>query len=260
MKTCFYFVLWILIYPILGLFGNESIYEHSFFIALVVVYGISWLLNRSMPKTLLYERVCQIAPVLEEVYTGNVQSFSKRLSKDAVIETVTAIYFCITTVVIGIAVFRAGVNDWFALLVFGFFTVGAITRSTRLVNARFRLKSNPTPEQCMEIAEETYGLDYASYYESHLNSNYEEMFPPRPKHYKAFQIFSIVIASIAAILGLFYILSSIFIVIPGPSFEIVGLVAMYILYGSLASYFGIKDVIDIGSAMRSKSPAAIASL
>ena len=94
MKTSFYFVLWILIYPILGLFNN------AFIVALAIVWGLSWLLNRIMPVTLTYERASQIAPVLEDVYTGNVSAFMKRLSRESNIEIVTAIYFIVTTIVI----------------------------------------------------------------------------------------------------------------------------------------------------------------
>lgn len=52
MKTSFYFVLWILIYPILGLFNNTVINDNAFIVALAVVWGFSWLLNRIMPETL----------------------------------------------------------------------------------------------------------------------------------------------------------------------------------------------------------------
>lgn len=80
MKTSFYFVLWILIYPILGLFNNSFIYNNAFIVALAIVWGLSWLLNRIMPDTLTYERVLQVAPILEDVYTGNVASLRSVLS------------------------------------------------------------------------------------------------------------------------------------------------------------------------------------
>lgn len=63
MKTSFYFVLWILIYPILGLFNNRFIDNNAFIVALAIVWGLSWLLNRMMPDTLTYERVSQFAPI-----------------------------------------------------------------------------------------------------------------------------------------------------------------------------------------------------
>lgn len=139
MKTSFYFVLWIMIYPILGLFNNSFIDNNAFVVALVAVWGLSWLLNQVMPKTLTYERVTQVAPILEDVYTGNVASFGKRLTRESIIELVTAIYFTLTTILICVAVFVVGINDWIALIVFGLFTFGAINRAITLIKAKSSL-------------------------------------------------------------------------------------------------------------------------
>ena len=252
MKTSFYFVLWILIYPILGLINNSFIDNNSFIVALAIVWGLSWLLNRLMPETLTYERVLHVAPIYEDVYSGNVQSFRKRLSREATIKTITAVYFIVSTIVIGIAVFKLGINDWIALAIFAFFSYGAIVRSGYLLKASSSLRSNPTPERCMEIADETYKLDYASYYEARQSAEYEEMFPPKPKCFKAFQIFSIIIASVVAILGLIYILMAAIIAFGNDSIEADALAGMYFLYSSLATYFGVKDFISCIQTLKHK--------
>lgn len=252
MKTSFYFVLWILIYPILGLLNNEFVNNNTFFVALVAVWGLSWLLNRVMPRTLTYERVSQTAPILEEVYTGNVNSFSKRLSSDTLIETVTAIYFSVTTLVLAMTIFLVGINNWVALIVFGFFTVGAVSRSIKLGKANAALQSNPTAEECMEIASDVYQLDYATYYEAHNGVDYADMLPPKPRYFRVFQIFSLVVAAIAIILGLLYILSGILIMFNGRSIETGALAGMYFLYGCLATYFGVKDCITIAKSLKRK--------
>lgn len=252
MKTSFYFVLWILIYPILGLFNNDFINNNAFIVALAAVWGLSWLLNRLMPKTLAYERASQIAPILEDVYTCNVASFGKRLTHDSSIELATAIYFAVTTIAIGIAVFIAGINDWFALIIFGFFTLGAIGRAIDFLKAKSSLNENPTGKQCMEIATETFKLDYASYYEQRQKVSYKEMLSPPPRHFKVFQIFSIIIAVIAALLGLIYITNAILIMLGSSSFEAGAFAGMYFLYGSLATYFGIKDIITISQYFKVK--------
>lgn len=244
MKTSFYFVLWILIYPILGLFHNSFIDNNAFVVALAIVWGLSWLLNRMMPDTLTYERVSQIAPILEDVYTGNISSFRKRLVRDCNIETVTAIYFVVTTVVIALAIFKAGVNDWVALVVFGFVTYGAISRSIMLTKARAGLKSNPTPEQCMEIADDTLKLDYASYYEARNGVSYQNVLPPKPKYFKAFKVFWVVISAIASLLGLLYIILGVLIMLSQTNLEAGAVAGMYFLYGSLAAYFGVKDFVS----------------
>lgn len=244
MKTSFYFVLWILIYPILGLFNNSFINNNAFIVALAVVWGISWLLNRVMPKNLAYERASQITPILEDVYTCNVASFKKRLSKATTIEIVRAVYFIVTTVVIALAILKAGINDLMALLIFGFFTFGAISRSITLLVAKSKLKSNPTPEQCMEIVDETYKLDYASYYEAHNGVSYHDMLPPKPRCFKTIKVFSIVIAAIASLLGLLHITLGIIIMLCQTSLEAGAIASMYFLYGFLAAYFGVKDLVS----------------
>ena len=243
MKTSFYFVLWILIYPILGLLNNSFIENNAFILAFAVVWGLSLLLNQIMPNTLSYERALNVAPILEDAYTGNVASFSKRLSKDATIELVTAIYFIVTTIVIAIAIFKAGVNNWIALLIFGFFTFGAISRSARLIKAKINLKNNPNPEQYMEIAEETYKLDYASYYEAHNGADYSHMMPEKPKYFKIFQVCSTIISAICTLLGAAYIILGV-ILFFGQPIEVQTIAGMYFLYGTLATYFGIKDFIS----------------
>lgn len=244
MKTSFYFALWILIYPILGLFNNSFIDNNAFIVALTIVWCLSWLLNRMMPDTLTYERVSQVAPIHEDVYTGNVSSFKKRLVRESNIETITAIYFIVTTIVIALAIFKAGVNDWIALVLFGLFTYGAISRSIALIRANATLKSDPTPEQCMEIADETYKLDYASYNDAHNGVSYKDMLPPKPKHFTTFKVFSVVIAVIASLLGLLYIILGVLIMLSQMTLEAGALAGMYFLYGSLATYFGVKDFIS----------------
>lgn len=245
MKTSFYFVLWILIYPILGLLNNGFINNNSFIVALVAVWGLTWLLNRLMPQTLSYERASKMAPVLEDVYTGNVASFRKRLTQESNIELVTAIYFVVTTIVIGLAILIAGMNDWIALAIFGLFAFGAISRAITLMKAKSSLNENPTGEQCLEIATETYKLDYAAYYAERQTVSYKEMLPPRPRYFKLFQIFSGIVAAIAALIGLFFIITAIILTLESLSFAARALAGMYFLYGSLATYFGIKDIIAI---------------
>lgn len=244
MKPSFYFVLWILIYPILGLFNNSFIDNNSFVVALAIVIGLSWLLNRMMPDTLTYERASQIAHILEDVYTGNVSSFKKRLVRESNIETVTAIYFIVTTIVIALAIFKAGVNDWIALVIFGYLSYVFISQSISLIRARAALKSNPTPEQCMEIADDTYKLDYASYYDAHNGVSYQDMLPPKPKYFNAFQIFTLVVASVASLLGLAYIILSVLLILRSSTLTVGTVASMYFMYGSLAAYFGLKDFVS----------------
>lgn len=253
MKTSFYFVLWILIYPILGLLNNSFIDNNAFMVAFAIVWGISWLLNQVMPKTIYYERTTQNAPILEDVYTCNVASFKRRLSKQAIIETITVIYFIITMIAIALLI---GINDWFALLIFGIFAATSIAASVKLIKAKLQLQANPTPEQCLEIAEETYNLDYTSYYEARTGvSSYNDTLPPKPRYFTAFRVFSILISLLSSLLGLLYIVSGIILMVPQSPLELGTLGGMSFLYGSLATYFGIKDFISCIQPQKKSAPS-----
>ncbi len=251
MKTSFYFVLWIAIYPILGLFHNSFVDNNAFLIALVIVWGLSALLNRAMPDTLLYERVSERLPVLEDVYNGDVSAFMKRLKKEALIGGLTATYLCVAVIVIAIAVL-AGANDWIAFIIFALLAYGGVVRSWSLIKGYRALKSNPVPEECANIVDNAFKCDYAAYYEERERMPYNAMFPPRPAHFKTFQVFSLAIAVIAAILGLSYIIMAIWIAVVHSLVEEDSIAIMYFLYGSLAAYFGVTDSFSIAGKLKRK--------
>lgn len=253
MKTSFYFVIWIIIYPILGLFNNSVINESGFFIALFLIWGLSRLLNKAMPETINYERATRSGAILNDVYTGNVSSFWKRLRGQLWVQMVTAAYFCLATAVLAYACFAQGVNGWIALVIFAFFGFSVASRSNKIYKAYAALKSNPTAEECRDIAENTYGLDYTYYHTLREQYGNADILPPRPRHYTAFQWFSIVVAAISALFGLLYIVIALVVAITaGLAISAQAVAWMYLLYGSLAFYYGVKDFISIIKSFRRK--------
>lgn len=252
MKTSFYFFLWIIIYPLLGLIHSPWIFQNSFIVALFIVWGMSWILNKNMPDTLRYERVSELTTVLEEVYSGNVRAFMRRLSRMVTVEFVTAIYLGVAFVFVLFSMVRGSADDWIALLIFGFFAFGAISRAVKLNQVFNRVKANPTREECAAAVEETYRVDYGGYYNARVNTTAEAMLPPRPKHFKGFQIFSLIIAILCALFGLYYLIIAIIMLGENRSAEAISGGLMYFLYGSLAAYFGIKDSASCISYFRTR--------
>ena len=236
--------MWILIYPLLGLLHNSFIDQNAFIVALLAVWGLSWLLNRTMPETLLYERASQIVPLLEDVYTGNIARFRKHVTRQAIIEALFSFYLLITTLVILLSIIDSGGSDWFALIIFAMLTFSAISQSIKLLKAHSCLKAKPTKEECERIVSETYSINYSTYAEERERRTFEDMFPPRPKHFKAFQVFSMVVSGICIVLGLVYIVLGLLVMFGNDSVGTGAIAGMYFLYGSLATYFGIKDLIS----------------
>ena len=244
MKTSFYFFLWIIIYPLLGLLHNQWVYQNSFIVALFIVWALSWILNKNMPDTLRYERISETVTILEEVFTGNVRAFMQRLSRMVTVEFVSAIYLGVAFIFVLFSMIRGSADDWIALLIFGFFAFATISRAVKLNHAYQRIKHNPTPQECALVVEETYRIDYKTYYNNRIHTSLEAMLPPQPKNFKSFQIFSLIIAIICALFGLYYLVMSIILLAENLSAKGISGGIMYFLYGSLAAYFGIKDTIS----------------
>lgn len=243
MKTSFYFIVWIVIYPILGLFRNEWINQHSFFVALACVWVLSWFLTKSMPATISYERKFSQAQIMNEVYTGNVEGFRRRLRRMSIIEFVGAVYFGFTFLLTLYFVFTGRRSGIFELVVFGFLAAGTIARASKLQKYSSQLRRNPNPQESVAIVEEM-GMNYAAYYEQRKNSGRDAIMPPPPRHFTVFQIFSLIAAVVCTLLGVIFIILSILGIAGHSSFGATSYGIMYLLYGSLATYYGIKDCIS----------------
>lgn len=243
MKTSFYFIIWIIIYPILALFGNAWINQNSFFVALICVWALSWFLSKSMPATIAYERRLKLAFILNVVYTGNVEGFRRRLSRQATIQFIGALYFGITFLLSLYIVIEGGVSGIFELVVFGFLAAGTITRAAKLQKYSWQLRKNPDPQESVTIVEEM-GMDYASYYEERQNSDRDAILPPPPRNFTAFQVFSLIAAIVCTVLGVLFVIFALLGIIRNASFGATSFGIVYLLYGSLAAYYGVMDCIS----------------
>lgn len=259
MKTSFYFVLWIVIYPILGLTGSEWIEQNSFFVALICVWGLSWFLNKSMPETISYEKKLNLAQIMNEVYTCNVDGFRRLLNRMSIIEFIGALYFGITFLLSLFIIIAGYVSGLLELIVFGLLAGGTISRAAKLQKYSWQLRKNPDPQESVTIVEEM-GMDYATYYEERQNWERESIMPPAPRNFSVFEIFSMIAAVICTLLGVVFIILAIMGIIGhDASFGTTSLGIMFLLYGSLATYYGVKDCISSLNyfKLRSYIPTAV---
>lgn len=250
MKTSFYFVIWIIIYPLLGLLHNPWIDANSFIVALIVVWGLGWYINRSMGQTIAYERIIHNDSILNEVYTGNVEGFRKRLSRMSMLDFITAVYFGVAFLVALLFMLKYGQNSWVELFIFGVLAIGTLINASRIQSAAWRLRKNPDPEHSVEVVEEALRLDYNAYYNLRQNAGSGNYLPPPPPHFKGFQICSLIIAVICAALGLLFMLGAVLMFVSSLSFGGISYGIMSILYGSLAFYYGVRDAIACSRQFR----------
>lgn len=244
MKVSFYFMLWILIYPALDLLSIQLVTDNSFVIALIVIYAISWATGRYMTDINAYEKIVHHAPILEDVHNTDVVSLRKRIKKDFIVDLIIAIYL-IVTIVFLILLMVSGVSyDWFAMIVFAFFTYGSITQAYLQVKALKQLKENASQEQCENVVGYVYNLDYSAYKSDREQFSYKKIITYRPVHYKAYMIISAIIAVICILLGITHICLASNIFYYSSDATAASAATMILLYGALATKFGIKDIMD----------------
>lgn len=244
MKPSFYFVLWIIVYPLLWLIPSAAVQEYSFFVALIIVFGISSLLNRLFVSTFTYARTVQVFPILENVYTGNVEAFRKYLTRQMVIEFITSLYFCIALALIIAMALNNFAESLMELMIFGAFTYMVLSRSVKLYNAVRTLKENPTRETCADILTYSLHTDYASYDEARsMAPSYEALFPPRPNYYSVYIVCSVIFAVLAILLGLIVLAWGMVIFFSTDSLAGNSAAGVNFLYGALAIYYGIRDLV-----------------
>lgn len=243
MKVSFYFMLWILIYPALDLLNLPFVTDNSFVIALIVIYAISWATGRYMTDINAYEKIAHHAPILEDVHTTNVSSLEKRIKKDFIVDLITAIYLIVTIVFLVMLMLNGVNHDWIALIVFVFFAYGSITQVYLQTKALKELKENASQKQCEDVVSYVYDLNYSAYKSDRDDFRYEEIIAYRPKHYKIYAITSAIIAVVCILLGIINVClaASIFYY---SSDATAASAATMILYGVLATKYGIKDVMD----------------
>ena len=237
--------MWIIVYPLLDLTGIESIEKYSFVIALLLIGGLSMLINRLFHKLIEYDNAVMKYPILEEVFTDDIKSFHRRLKRSSVIESVTGAYFILTVLLSLGLMIEMRQPMVVEVAIFSFLAYGAVARAIRYRNAVRTINHNPTPQQCMETVDEVCNTTYIEYYNLRKIYNYDTLLSQCPRRYGTYRIVSIVFAIIAAILGCATIalgllsLNKMGIALAAP------VAIVMFLYGSLALYFGLKDAVSL---------------
>lgn len=252
MKTSFYIVLWAIIYTVLHWLNNEFIYNNSFLVALGIDLGLSVLLKGLMPNITAFEQETESLPILEDVFNNNILSFKKRLSRDTNIAVATSLYFIISTVIIVFALFEYRINDWLALILFVFVVYSSVSHNFRFYKSKLQLNKNPVTGVCIEICESIYKLDYREFECDRDHIPYKDMLPSTPRFFKTFKIISIVFAVFAVILGLLFTLVGLSSILGYSLFPSGAVYVGRFIFGSLAIYFGIKDVITTSQYFTAK--------
>ncbi|MDE7510407.1 MAG: hypothetical protein K2M62_09810 [Muribaculaceae bacterium] len=243
MRTSFYFLFWILIYPILDIVGVPN--GISFFVALGAMIVLNRILNSTMSPTLGFEKKLREMPMLSEVFEGDVNAFLKRLKGMRRLSLIGACYLVLNTLVLLYCVLVTDGKDWLLMLIFGYIALGSVMRTVKYSQLISKITDNPTAEECMNVACDDLNYDYPTYYEAMTSGGVKAYLEDKPSHFGIFQNVSMIIAVITSILGIITLISGAVLTLLGS--YIAGFVAgTMLLYGGLAFYYGITDCLEIG--------------
>ena len=242
MKTSFYFVLWIMIYPILELTGVAFLRENSFIVALLIVmFVMPHLTKKIFEKDIIYSRNKRVIDYFETIYTNNVAKIKKGLMTNIILNSVVFIYF--VSYVVGILVM--GVPD--ALLqyvVFGVLSLLAGSWIVKNVSQYMKIKDIVAfdDDNLEYVLTENDRPIYEEYKEKRAMVSYQQLMASLGNGGKALKITSIVFAIICTLLGIMYV----YLWLPLMLFNFNGelIIMAMVVYASMAVYYGIHDLIE----------------
>lgn len=235
MKTSFYFVLWTIIIVLVRItlpYEYLPSVEVTFNMTCIFVICLYWVINHmlSIQMCNLYETKLQR---VKSFKTGSniPESRLKQLTFSA-LSYFTVAYFIISVMAITWTIYRINVKDWWirldwlGLIIFIAFSVIIINRTIRMENSR---KSPNQPE----LPDSKHQIEYTN----HVKSSEPEIF-------RSYNLLSIISAIFSISFGLFTLCSSVYLFFTHIQKNAIGLACIFYLYGSLAAYYGIKDLIS----------------
>ena len=233
MKTSFYFFLWFIVYYLISLTGVAALVNNSFVVALVLVYLISRLNGRLFAQDIAYQSNLNKWYIFEIFYSNEPHELSKILRNRVIGETVWALY-CILTV---FGLLLMGARDFLIIGVFGFLGVISMVASSRNFNRMREINENGLPP----FDQSPYAPlspEYIAYREARAAYTAEQLRPKAPAISKWVNILSIIFAVLCSLIGMLYM-----VMLIGSLGNMQMLEVTFLIYGVLAIYFGIKDLV-----------------
>ena len=257
MKTSFSIALSFLIMYLLcklHTYNASAIHNDNFAIFCVIfspalAFGITWILNRCMPKTIAYVKAKNVAPILENIFSKDTQSFIRRLRRSLTFHFSVAFFFIIGSIVTLFAIWYnpnsfVHENIWTAFIIFTAIAINSAICSFRLMKSVRLLELQPTSQTCIDVATNYYHLDYASYHNAREEKTLEQTLPSQPRYYFGY-LFINSIASIicilAALLAMFF---SSFWFVWSDRLAYIANGLCILTYGCILIYIGFRDILS----------------
>ena len=242
MKTSFYFVFWILIYPLIDMLNIPFLNENSFFIACIfIMFILPKIVNRIFKKDLVYLQQKANIDSLEDIYSNNLTKIRKNIFTNILLTGVSFIYF--VSFIIGINILSFS-DSILLYIVFGFLSIVYGNGLIKQLKLYWELKDIEyiDNDSIYLLIDDNNIPYYENYYETRQYNSYNDICSQLGNPRKAFKITSIIFSIISIILGITLLIIWLPVLLyanTGESF----IIAM-ILYASMAFFYGVKDIIE----------------
>lgn len=253
MKISFYLVIWIIIQFIFVQIDRSyithciplDIVKYDFEITCVVVLCIYWIINHRAPCQIifLYERKLRRVKIMNRKET-DVET-NERTILSCLFNTLIIAYFIISTILIAWTLYNAqvmncwwGQIDWIGLIIFVLFSYRIIIQHIDNLDSKRSANSTLFVEKLNPI-DETYIRDLIDFVKWHK---------PRKIYLQLNLVFSIFSILLGCTIGM----AAIYLYLAHDENRAIGIACIFYLYGSLTTYYGIKDLITTTNSLRTK--------
>lgn len=246
MKTSFYFVLWSFIIFISMLIYTQVIpipllipvpiavfiSRIDFEIACVIVLGLYWIINRrlSSKEYLLYETKLRRKENFERRLENTNSTSNSRILRLYFINAIIIAYFSVSAICISWIIYQIHVTDWWGcidwigLIIYVIFTYFIIIKCIENINSQ----RHPN-------------IISKSEYNHQERKKYVDF--SKPRMFKSYQLLNTIFAIISTFSGIVIFSSGLYLFLTENEYQAIGLACIFYLYGSLATYFGVKDLV-----------------
>lgn len=239
MNVSLYFVLAQLAWLLVDLLNIPFLNACRFTFAGIIVFSAIGIINRFLKNQIEYQQIDAVLPIMEMAYNNDYKKFKRKALLQMVVYTVFFIYMLSLFVALFISFSNVLLIDY---ILWGALTILAGISSLRYIRLYLQVRKTGYIILDKELQE-----FYPIYKEERDScSYYEEMFLPYPKHYKAINTANTLFAILSIVIGLNTI--TILYAYRGESNPVDDF--FMIIYGALASYWGIKDLLSTSNSQK----------
>ena len=238
MKASFYFVLWQLAYLPVILLDIPFLNKYGLFSAFIIVIFADLIIRKLFKNQIEYQNIYEAAFLMEMAYNNDYKKYKRQSLLQMTAHLAIFIYLLLFFIALFTSFSDVPLIDY--ILCGAFVILAGISSSWYI---RLYLQVRKSGRVTLDKGLQEF---YQVYKDERDTCSYEEMLLPRPKYYQIINAVNTLFAILSIVIGL---LTTIILYVYNGELgsEAVFYQLSLSIYGILAIYFGIKDLLSISS-------------